>query len=220
MEIAAIFVFLIGFFIGLLIVVGLYLVTSFIYKSLFEKMGIRGILGFVPFYRDWLLIEACDMNWYWFIAKYAPLLLGFICALIPFVGSIASSCLTIISVIAGVAIAYNLNKKFQGSDGFLILLAILPLIGMGVLAFSKEYSYHKEVKVQPDGFFGDFGFIKKADNSNVNPNYNPEPVVEKNEEVKVTEEEVKEAKEEAKDAEITEEKHKKKTTKKTKKEEE
>ena len=213
MEVAAVIAFLIGLFIGLLIVVGIYLITSFIYKGMFEKMGIRGILGFVPFYRDWLLIEACDMNWYWFIAKYAPLFLGAICALIPFVGSLASSCLTIVSCIAGVAIAYNLNKKFQGSDGFLILLALLPLIGMGVLAFSKNYSFNKSVKVQPDGFFGDFGFIKK-NNSNVNP------VVEKNEEVKVTEEEVKEAKEEAKDAEITEEKPKKKTTKKTKKEEE
>ena len=214
MEIAAVFVVLIGILIGLVIFAGLYIFTSFVYKGLFEKAGIRGVLGFVPFYRDWLLIEACGLNWYWFIAKYAPLFLGAICAMIPFVGSIASSCLTIVATIASVAISYNLNKKFQGSDSFLILLAILPIIGMAVLAFSKQYSFHAEVPVKPDGFFGDFGFIKKE-----NTDGEVKAEVVKNEDVKVTKEEVKEAKEEATDAEVEDEKPKNKK-KKTKKEEE
>ena len=214
-EVFAVFGILLAVLIALLIAAAFYVLTSFIYKGMFDKAGIRGMLGFVPFYRDWLLIETCEMPWYWFVAKFAPILLGTICAMIPFVGSLASSLLVIVAKLADVAISYNLNKKFKGSDAFLILLALLPIVGMGIFAFSKNYSFHKDVKVNPDGFFGDFGFIN---NPQQHTDYEVKTENIKNDEEKFTKEEINEVKEEAKDAEVEEEKTKSKK-KKTKKEE-
>jgi hypothetical protein len=75
-----------------------------------------------------------------------------------------------------------------------------------MLGFMKKYVYYREVEVQPDGLFGDFGFIKKDEKrtSYNNPSTNENVEVIKNESVKVSEEDVKEDKEEVNDAVVEE----------------
>ena len=203
--VAVLFMFLFIFLMVFLIIGGLYVITSIIYKKILEKDGRNGWLGFIPIYRDYLLIEMSDMNWYWILVICGPTILGVFTSVIPFIGSLIAAALNILALVAKINLYYNLSKKFKTEDWFIVILAIFPIIGLGILAFSSKYEYHKEVEVQPDGFFGDLGIIKKDANNTV-----AAPVVKK-EETKVTKEEIKETK---KEEEPKEEKPKK-TTKKT-----
>ncbi len=211
---AILFTFLFIFLFVFIIIGAVYVITSIIYKKILEKDGRNGWLGFIPVYRDYLLIEMSDLNWYWILVILGPTIVGMFASFIPFIGSLITAALSILSLVARINLYYNLSKKFKTEDWFIVLLALVPLIGLGVLAFSSKYEYHKEVEVQPDGFFGDLGIIKKetANNGTV-----AAPVVEKKEETKVTKEEIKETKkEEVKEAEVEpKEENPKKTTKKT-----
>ena len=195
-----VFMFVIIFLIFFLLVVGgIYLITSFIYKKLFEKANRNGLHAFIPIYRDYVLIELGEMNWYWILAMYAPLIVGILASFIPFVGTLATGALSIISLIAKINIYYNVCKKYKTEDWFVVIVAIVPIIGLAIIAFSDKFEYHPEVEVKPDGFFGDFGFIKNEEvKQEVKPEVKPEPV-------KVTEEEIKETKqEEVKEATVEE----------------
>ncbi len=194
------------FFIVFLIIAGVYVLTSFIYKKLFEKDGRNGWYGFIPYYRDYILTEMSGLNWYWFVLILAPQILGIIGGMVPFIGPLISSGGAILSLLARVNLYYNLNKKFKNEDVFVVLIALLPLIGLGILAFSQKYVFDRNVEVKPDGFFGDLGIIKKENQTTAQqPEPTPAPVVEKNEEVKVTKEEVSEAKkDDFKEAEVNE----------------
>lgn len=209
--IAALMIFLFVFFFIFIIIGAVYVVTSIFYKKILEKDGRNGWLGFIPVYRDYLLLEMSDMNWYWILVILGPTILGMVASVIPFIGSLLTAALSILSLIGRINLYYNLSKKFKTEDWFIVILALVPMIGLGILALSKNYEYHKEVEVQPDGFFGDLGIIKKETNGTV-----VAPVVKK-EETKVTEEEIKETKkEEVKEAEVEPKEEKpKKTTKKT-----
>jgi hypothetical protein len=211
-------IFIICIFLGFFVIVGgLYVITSIIYKKVLEKDGRNGWLGFIPFYRDYLLMEMGDMNWYWILAMYAPTVVGIVVSVIPFVGTLATGALSIVALVAKVNVYYNLSKKFKTEDWFIVVLALVPPIGLGILGFSSKYQYHKEVEVQPDGFFGDLGFIKKEETGNTNTTAVANPKVEKKETSKVSEEEIKETKKEEVKEATTEEKPKNSKPKNTKK---
>jgi len=213
------FVFAILFF--LIIIVGIYVVKSIIYSKIFEKTGKDKILGWVPFYRDYILLETTDLNWYWILIIYAPTLVAILTSWIPFLGIISTSVFSLVARVASANMYYNLNKKFKNEDIIFVLFIFFPLIMLGIMAFSEKYKYYKEVEVQPDGFLGDLGIISKKQNVNTNTNNNDTVASEviKDEEVKVTKEEVKETKKEEVvevKEETKEEEPKKKTTTKKK----
>lgn len=47
---------------------------------------------------------------------------------------------------------YNLSKKFGKTNGFAVLLTILPIIGVPILAFGSA-KYQDNVKVDKNGIF-------------------------------------------------------------------
>jgi len=212
--VTALFVFTFVFLIVGIIILGVYVVESIFRMKIFEKAGRNKWLGFVPIYKDYILIEIGEINWYWMIALYGPILLGVVASCIPFFGSILSSALAILSIVARVNVYYNVAKKFKTEDWFMIILALVPIVGEGILAFSSNYEYHADVETEPDGFCGDLGIIKETTDDN-STNTNNENITSttntyKNEEVKVTTEQIKEVnKEEVKEATVEEEKPKK-----------
>ena len=203
MEAAALFLFLIILLMILVFSLGFYLLTSFIYKKVIEKDSRNGWYGFIPVYRDYVLIEMSGLAWYWIVALYVTIIVGIIISIIPFVGSIGYGALMLLSRIAAVNMYIYLCKRFHAEDWLIIVTALFPIIGLGILGFSSKYAYDKTVEVEPDGFLGDLGI---ASNGDVNPNTTTAvaPVVKE------------EPKEEEKEEKVEKPK---KTTKKTKKEE-
>ena len=110
----------------------------------------------------------------------------------------------ILSKIAAVNLYIYLSKRFHAEDWLIIVTALFPVIGLGILGFSKKYEYDKTVEVQPDGFLGDLGITSNGTNTTTAP----APVVKKEPKEEVNEEKKEEPK-----------KTTKRTTKKTKKEE-
>ena len=217
----AVFFFLFIVLIFLVIVAGIYVITSIVYSKVFEKAGREKKLAWIPFYREYILVEVAELNWYWIILIYAPVLLSILTSWIPLLGLISTLACGVVAKVASVNLYYNVNKKFRCEDVYLLLYILLPaLIPLGMMGFSEKYKYYAEQEVSPDGFLGDLGFVKSK-KMNTNTGKASEPVKEeqaeviKEEETKVTKEEVKETKKEVvKEAKDVEEKPKKKTTKK------
>ena len=207
----------------LIIIGGLYVLTSIVYSKVFVKAGKEKNLAWIPFYREYVLLEAAELNWYWILVIYAPVILSILTSWIPFIGVFTTMICAVLAKIGSVNLYYNINKKFRCEDVYLLLYILLPaLIPLGMMGFSEKYKYYAEQEVNPDGFLGDLGFINNKKNTTNTNNSNVEPKVIKEDEVKVTKEEVKETKkEEVKEAKEIEEKPKKKTNKKktTKKDE-
>ena len=207
----------------LIIIGGLYVLTSIVYSKVFVKAGKDKKLAWIPFYREYILLEAAELNWYWILIIYAPVILSILTSWIPFIGVFTTMICAVLAKIGSVNLYYNINKKFRCEDVYLLLYILLPaLIPLGMMGFSDKYKYYAEQEVNPDGFLGDLGFINNKKNTTNTNTSNVEPEVIKEDEVKVTKEEVKETKkEEVKEAKEIEEKPKKKTNKKktTKKDE-
>ena len=86
----------------------------------FQKAGKKGWEAIIPFYNMWTLFE---------ISGYPGYMIFF--ALIPYVGIII---LFVFRILAGISLA----KKFNKNEAFGVLLALLPEIGYGILAFGKS----------------------------------------------------------------------------------
>ena len=89
----------------------------------FKKAGKNGWEAIIPFYNMWTLFEISGYPGFYSLA-----------ILIPCVGGILYLVVSIMAMI-------SLAKKFGKSDGFGILLALLPIIGFAILAFSKDVTY-------------------------------------------------------------------------------
>ena len=221
----AAFIFVLLMFLFILIVIGgIYVLTSIIYGKVFEKAGKEKNLAWIPFYREYIMCEVAELNWYWILVIYSPVLVSLLTCWIPFLGVFTSLICAVLAKIGSINLYYNINKKFKCEDVYLLLYILLPaFIPLGMMGFGEKYHYYKDAVVSPDGFLGDLGFInsKPKNNTTVNSEEKKEeaPEVIKEEEIKVTKEEVKETKkEEVKEATDVEEKPKKKTnTKKNEK---
>lgn len=103
------------------LIVGLvfWLFFGFCLMKIFKKAGRQDAwAGFVPIYNMWVYFEVAGRPGWW-------ALLG----LIPFVGGIAA-------LIVGIIGSIDLAKSFGKTAGYGILLALLPIIGYPMLAFS------------------------------------------------------------------------------------
>ena len=224
-SVFGVFIILFTFLFVLLICAGLYVLKSIIYRKIFEKAGKEKNLAWIPFYREYILVEVADINWYWILIMYAPVILSILTSWVPFIGIFTTSICAIFAKVGRVNVFYNFNKKFKCEDVFLLLYILLPeLIPLGMMGFGK-YEYDASVKVAPDGFLGDLGFIKKEEKQEApkkeEPKKEEQPEVIKEEEVKVSKEEIKETKEEVvkdadevKDSKPKKKNNNKKTTKK------
>ena len=167
--VAALLAFTVVAVIGLVIFAAYYVFMSFVFKKLFEKDGRNGAMGWVPFYRWWILFDMAGLNWYWFVLMFGGALISGVAAAIPFVGSILSALVVQAASFSSLVLYINLNKKFNTSNKFIILLVLVPIVGLPILAFSEKYKFDRNAKVEPDGIFGDFGFIKREESKKEEP---------------------------------------------------
>ena len=111
---------------------------------IFKKAGEKWWKGLIPLYNSWVETKITGLAWWWF-----PIF-AFL------TGTTASGSNNYVFPMALVLVSfnynYNLAKKFGKSNGFALLLTILPVIGLPILAFGSS-TYNKENFVDKNGIF-------------------------------------------------------------------
>lgn len=93
---------------------------------IFKKAGKNGWEALIPFYGSWIYYE---------ISGYPGWIsLLTITTIIPFIKVSIALGIIIINILAGLSIA----KKFHRNNSFGILIALLPIIGLPILAFGND----------------------------------------------------------------------------------
>lgn len=146
------------FFIILLLVafvIGIIQLIAF--WKIYKKAGKGGWEAIIPFYCNWVLVEIAELNWWWFLLFFAPLVTSFIG--LGWLGYLAY-------LFATFTVYYNISKKFNKGVGFAICFTIFTPICACILGFSKKNVYDKNIKVSNNGLFG--ATNNNTDNTNVN----------------------------------------------------
>lgn len=112
--------------------------------KVFKKAGEAWWKSLVPVYSTWVNTKITGLAWWW-----CPI----------FLGVSALSTYKNLSGLLGFAVLviyfnynYNLSKKFGKSNGFAVLLTLLPFIGIPMLAFGSA-KYQASVKTDKNGIF-------------------------------------------------------------------
>lgn len=116
--------------------------------KMFKKAGKEGWEAIVPVYSTWVLVEIAGLKNYWFIISLAPTLGSLITdnALLSWVFSIAS-------LLANVAIVYNISKKFSKDTTWFILSIFFGGITLPLLGYSNRDNYDREIQVSENSCF-------------------------------------------------------------------
>ena len=112
--------------------------------KLYKKAGKGGWEVFVPFYTNWVLVEIAELNCYWFLTFFAPMIFNILN--VPTIG-------WIIYYFGTYNIFYNISKKFNKGVGFAICMTLFTPICIMILGFSKSEIYNKDIPVSKDGIF-------------------------------------------------------------------
>ena len=112
--------------------------------KMYKKAGEAWWKALVPVYSTWVETKISGLAWWW-----CPI----------FIGVAALSAIENLSYITGFAVLvisfnfnYNLSKKFGKSNGFAVLLTILPIIGIPILAFGSA-KYNAKTETDKNGIF-------------------------------------------------------------------
>lgn len=150
--------------------------------KLFKKAGKGGWESLIPFYNKWVLVEISESNWWWFLLLVIP---NFVSVSVDITEEIVESTSTLVGLaVVSIAVAVcgilstlvvgtNIAKKFNKSTGFGVLIALIPIIGIPIIAFSND-KYDFDLEVPGNGIFGGKPVNKKKINKK-----NPETKCEK-----------------------------------------
>lgn len=111
---------------------------------IFKKAGEKWWKGLIPLYNSWVETKITGLAWWWF-----PIF-------VVLTGLTSNAAQNYVYPIALVLVSFNYSfnmaKKFCKSNGFALLLTILPVIGLPILAFGSA-TYNKEMPVDKNGIF-------------------------------------------------------------------
>ena len=153
-----------GFFIFILIILAIVIVSIIATWKLFEKAGRKGYESIIPFYSTWLLTEIAGLNWWWFILLILDIDFSFESEGITYA-------LSICSFIATLNCYYNIARRFGKDKGISVLAGIFPFIFLMIFAFSKNERYDRNIVVGGNGIFSNVDGMNKANNK-YNNGYN------------------------------------------------
>ena len=112
--------------------------------KIFSKAGEKWWKALIPMYNSWVETRIAGLAWYWFV-----IFAGLSAAL---VGPKANYVLSILLVLTSYNYCYNMAKRFGKSTGFAVLMALLPVIGLPMLAFGSA-KFDANAKVDKNGIF-------------------------------------------------------------------
>ena len=116
--------------------------------KLFKKAGKEGWEAIVPVYSTWVLVEIAGLKNYWFIISLAPTLGSLITD-----NALLSGVFSIASLLANVAIVYNISKKFNKDTTWFILSIFFGGITLPLLGYSNRDNYDREIQVSENSCF-------------------------------------------------------------------
>lgn len=175
-EVLGVIVIFLLVILGISLIVGIFKIV-YTWK-LFKKAGKGGWEAIIPYYNKWVLTEISEVNWWWFLI----LILAPIISMSYNIGSSFSDDATMLfalapvammlsvgEIIANLVISINLAKKFNKGTAFGVLIALIPIIGIPIIAFGKD-KYDFDAKVPANGIFGGEPLNKNV--NTVNPETN------------------------------------------------
>lgn len=135
----------IGFILGVLLVLACVVLILICNCKIFKKAGEAWWKGLIPLYNSWVETKITGLAWWWFII---------FCGLTAWMGNSENSNFVAYMLLLLTSFNYNFNlaKKFGKSNGFAVLNTLLPIIGLPILAFGSA-KYDKDVKVDENGIF-------------------------------------------------------------------
>ena len=116
--------------------------------KMFKKAGKQGWEAIIPVYSTWVLIEIAGLKNYWFIISLAPSLGSLITD-----NAFLSMIFSVVSLLANIAIIYNVSMKFKKDTTWFVLSIFFSGITLPILGYSNSDSYHSEVEVAPNACF-------------------------------------------------------------------
>lgn len=111
---------------------------------IFKKAGEKWWKALIPLYNSWIETKITGLAWWWF--PIFAVLTGFITS------RGGNYVYPMALVLVSFNYSYNMAKKFGKSNGFALLMTILPVIGLPMLAFGNS-TYNKEIPVDKNGIF-------------------------------------------------------------------
>ena len=97
--------------------------------KIFSKAGEKWWKALIPLYNSWVETRIAGLAWWWFL-----IFAGLTAAMIQYDANYVISmmlCLTSFNY------CFNMAKRFGKSNGFAVLMALLPVIGFPILAFGS-----------------------------------------------------------------------------------
>ena len=113
--------------------------------KMFKKAGEAWWKGLIPLYNSWVETKIAGLAWWWFLI-FVVLTAGIS------KGTNPNYVLSMALILTSFNYSYNLAKKFGKSNGFAVLMTLLPIIGLPILAFGSA-KYDKNAKVDENGIF-------------------------------------------------------------------
>jgi len=113
--------------------------------KIFAKAGQQWWKALIPLYNSWVETKIAGLAWWWY-----PIFVG-LTALIAGRGG-DNFVLCIALTLVSFNYCYGMAKKFGKSNGFAVLLAFIPIVGLPMLAFGSA-KYDKDAKVDENGIF-------------------------------------------------------------------
>jgi hypothetical protein len=103
----------------IVLLAGIYVISSWFLSKIFVKAGEPAWKGWVPVYNSWTFLELGGQAGWWALVAF-----------VPFVG-IASSVFICIA-------AYNIGLRFGKTGVWLVLYILVPYVWWGILAFDSS----------------------------------------------------------------------------------
>ena len=114
--------------------------------KIISKAGDKWWKGLIPGYSTWTYTKITGLAWWWFPIFFRLL------ALQGDFSDAAKGYISILVFLTSFNYHFNLSKKFGKTNGFAVLLTLLPVIGYPILAFGAA-KYNKDAKVDKNGIF-------------------------------------------------------------------
>jgi len=112
--------------------------------KIFSKAGEKWWKALIPMYNSWIETRISGLAWWWYLI--------FVVLTAITTGPKSNFILAMMLYLTSFNYCYCIAKKFGKSDGFAVLMSLLPFIGLPILAFGGA-KYDSKVKVDKNGIF-------------------------------------------------------------------
>ena len=144
-----------------LVITAIVVVTIVANCKLLSKAGEKWWKGLIPVYSNWVFTKVSGLAWWWFLIVFVLSAISSHTGTVTHVDSLNGGEYQLdfnnYIIYMGILLStfnlnFNLSKKFGKSNGFAVLLTLLPFIGYPILAFGSA-KYDKNASVDKNGIF-------------------------------------------------------------------